>query len=170
MLKNRNKLDKEICRLINRPAEKGHIGEYIAARIFRIALHKSATQKGSDGTFSEGLLKGKNVNVKWYPLNELMLDIRENRLPDFYLVLTGQTSKLESSMGKCRPLVIDSVFLFDAHKLVDTLRSLGKRIYDNAPTNLSMSFWNEAEFYPNQRSKMLTLTEEQTKILSLFHS
>ena len=44
-----------------------------------------------------------------------MLDIKDQHLPDCYLAMTGQASKMESSLGKTRPLVIDAVPLFDAH-------------------------------------------------------
>jgi len=30
MIHARNEIDQEICRIIGRPAEKGHVGEYIA--------------------------------------------------------------------------------------------------------------------------------------------
>ena len=75
ILKKRNALDDEISRIIGYPAEKGHIGEFIASRVFNITLNKSATQAGHDGIFSEGNLMGKTVNVKFYGKRESILDM-----------------------------------------------------------------------------------------------
>jgi hypothetical protein len=35
MIHARNEIDQEICRIIGRPAERGHVGEYIASRPHR---------------------------------------------------------------------------------------------------------------------------------------
>ena len=43
LLSNRNSIDKEIGDIIGRPALTGHIGEYIAANVFDIALSESAS-------------------------------------------------------------------------------------------------------------------------------
>lgn len=61
----RNVADVEIARIIDRPAERGHVGEYIAARIFGIALEQAASHKGIDGRFIGGSLAGKMVKIKW---------------------------------------------------------------------------------------------------------
>src|SRR5947209_19797410 len=89
LLLRRNKLDEEIARTVGRPALIGHIGEYIAAKVFDITLENSAVNKGFDGRFCKGPLVGKSVNVKWYAKREGLLDIRLDAVPDFYLVLTG---------------------------------------------------------------------------------
>ncbi|MFC1919373.1 hypothetical protein ACFLWX_01105 [Chloroflexota bacterium] len=44
-IKNKNLVDAEIARLIERPAERGHVGEYIAAAIFNIDLEQSTSKK-----------------------------------------------------------------------------------------------------------------------------
>jgi hypothetical protein len=41
----------KIAKLISRPVALGHLGEFVAARIFRIELAASATEKGLDGRF-----------------------------------------------------------------------------------------------------------------------
>ena len=46
-----NALEPEITALIWRPAQIGHIGEYIASRIFGIELVESAAHKAIDGSF-----------------------------------------------------------------------------------------------------------------------
>lgn len=83
-IRERNKIDAEIARIIGIPTEKGHIGEFIASQIFGITLHTSATHKGSDGEFTDRPLKGKTVNVKYYGKQEGILDINTQAIPDFY--------------------------------------------------------------------------------------
>lgn len=54
LLKKRNEIDREIAKIICRPSTRGHIGEFIASKIFKIKLESSATTKGFDGVFTEG--------------------------------------------------------------------------------------------------------------------
>ena len=49
LLAERNLVDGRIAQLIDRPVERGHIGEWIASRIFAIDLHPSAVHAASDG-------------------------------------------------------------------------------------------------------------------------
>ena len=44
--------------IVGRPALIGHVGEYIASRVFGIALEHSAANKGYDGRFTDGPLAG----------------------------------------------------------------------------------------------------------------
>src|SRR4030042_1867169 len=117
--KKRNKVDREIAVLIGRPAATGHIGEYIASRVFGISLAASASHRGADGHFSVGSLVNHSVNIKWYPKREGILDISPESPPDYYLVLAGPKSAAASSRGTVRPLVIEVVYLFDAQVLAD---------------------------------------------------
>ncbi len=80
LIKQRNTISEAIATVIGRPAEIGHIGEYIAAHIFDIALHTSASQKSSDGIFQAGALTGRSVNIKWYGKREGMLESDAQRL------------------------------------------------------------------------------------------
>src|SRR5436190_16511565 len=66
LIRRRNALGKDITQIIGRPSLIGHLGEYIAARVFDITLEESAINKGFDGRFCKGPLVGKSVNVKWY--------------------------------------------------------------------------------------------------------
>ena len=70
LIHERNRVSEEITGIIGKPALNGHIGEYIASKIFGIKLEASATSKGIDGRFNEGSLKGKSVNVKLYGKKE----------------------------------------------------------------------------------------------------
>ena len=92
LIHNRNKIAEEISLIIDRPAQIGHIGEFIASKIFQITLAESASEKAIDGYFSSGTLQGKSVNIKWYAKRENMLDITPDALPDYYLVMTGPKS------------------------------------------------------------------------------
>jgi hypothetical protein len=66
LLRERNDVAERISNLIHRPAQIGHVGEFIASRIFNIHLESAANAKAIDGTFQEGALAGKTVNVKFY--------------------------------------------------------------------------------------------------------
>jgi hypothetical protein len=167
LIRTRNAVMKQIAALIQRPALIGHVGEFIASRIFRIALEESASQKGIDGRFTDDQLAGQSVNIKWYAKRENILDVTPDALPDFYLVLTGPKSAASSSRGGVRPWVIEAVYLFDAHELVQGLRSRG--VKTGVATSVRQHLWDEAEVYPIPRNTRLMLSEEQRKLLARFH-
>jgi hypothetical protein len=168
LIKKRNLLERDITALIGRPAEIGHIGEHIASRVFHIALEESASHKSIDGRFSDGLLKGRSVNIKWYARREGLLDITPDALPDYYLVLTGPKSAAMSSRGRVRPWIIEAVFLFEAQDLVVQLEARGLKI--GIASSIVQQFWEQAEIYPIQSSTKLMVTEEQRQQLMLFRA
>jgi hypothetical protein len=165
LLKKRRQIDEEISKIIGRPSLPGHIGEFIASRVFNIRLETSATAKGIDGAFAEGFLKGKTVNIKMYGKQEGILDITLQNLADYYIVLTGPASPPMNSRGASRPIVISHVYLFEMAGLVNTLRKRGIKI--GVATSVAKSYWKEAEIYPNQANKRLELTKEQIRLLKL---
>jgi hypothetical protein len=59
LIRKRKDIETEITQVIGRPAQIGHLGEYIASMIFDIALEASAVNKGYDGTFRSGSLAGE---------------------------------------------------------------------------------------------------------------
>jgi len=61
LIKQKNELEKKISEIINRLALTGHVGEFIASRVFDIELAKSAAEPLIDGYFRSGNLKGKSV-------------------------------------------------------------------------------------------------------------
>ncbi|HBR14989.1 MAG TPA: hypothetical protein DD723_05535 [Candidatus Omnitrophica bacterium] len=166
-IKERNLLERKITALIHRPASLGHMGEYIASKIFDIKLNASAVEKGFDGIFMGGNLKGKTVNIKWYAKNEGLLDIGSdcNNRPAYYLVLTGAKLNATSSRGRTRPWVIEAVYLFDADDLVSRLEG---RVKIGIARSVKREFWEEAEIYPNQKNTRLPLSDEQRCLLALF--
>jgi hypothetical protein len=168
LIRRRNALGREITQIIGRPSLIGHLGEYIASRVFNIALEASAVNKGFDGRFCAGPLSGKSVNVKWYAKKEGLLDIRVDAVPDFYMVLTGPQTKVLHSRGEDRPWLIDFAYLFKAASLIENLRL--KQLKLGVATSVSKDLWHAAEVFPNGRNSSLTLTTGQCSMLSLFSS
>jgi len=86
LLWQRNAIDEAIASMIKRPMASGHLGEWIAAKVFGIELEQSEVTAGIDGRFRGGPLEGRTVNVKWYLKQEGLLDMSESSALD-YLVL-----------------------------------------------------------------------------------
>jgi hypothetical protein len=162
----KNKIDDEIAEIIGRPSLIGHIGEYIASEIFKIELEQSAVEKGIDGRFTQGPLKGQTVNIKFYAKRENLLDINPDYLPDYYLVITGPKSGPVSSRGATRPWLISSVYLFNSQKLMNELKNCDVKI--GIAASVISKLWDEAEIYPNQSNNIIPLSEEQVQQLRLF--
>lgn len=163
LIKQRNEIDKDISETIGRPAERGHIGEFVAAEIFDIELHGSANYRGSDGIFRRGKLAVRTVNIKCYGKNSGILAMKEKYPPDFYLVLTGPKTSADSSRNTTRPWSISSVFLFDHHELVSQITS-----GDIGHASVKRHLWDKAEIYPNPSNGMLLLTPHQRSMIELF--
>ena len=161
-----NSVGGKIAACIDRPAQPGHIAEFIAARVFSIQLHTSASHAGSDGVFKEGRLSGRTVNIKWSSKQDNMMDLSSMHPPDYYLALKGPKEPPQSSRGRSRAWVISSVYLFDAPELHSALRSRGAAI--GIASNILAAQWAAAEIYPRSRSRLLELTPEQRAALSLF--
>jgi hypothetical protein len=166
LIKQKNLIENEIASIIQRPAQVGHAGEFIASQIFDIQLMESAAHKAIDGYFRSGPLMGKSVNIKWYGYQEGLLDITPGALPDFYLVLTGPKKTADSSRGGTRPWVIHHIYLFDANELVTSSQFRGTKI--GTATSVPKEYWNNAEIYPNSQCGVLTITPEQIKQLDWF--
>jgi hypothetical protein len=166
LLENRNRIDGEIAAVIERPMTSGHLGEWIAAEIFDIALEKSATSAALDGYFRAGPLQRRSVNVKWYLQREGILDLTSPAMPDDYLVMTGPTSAAMGSHGRTRPWRIDNVYLFDAAGLRDDLLARGRKV--GTASSVRSELWAQAEVYPKPVNARWELTEEQVDALRFF--
>ncbi len=166
LIRSRNSVERGIAEIVGRPMQLGHIGEFIASRIFDVRLEASASHKRIDGTFGSGLLVGRTVNVKWYAKRENLLDLHADDPPDFYLILAGPKSLAESSRRQTRPWVVTNVYLFDSVDLLDELGRRGVKI--GVATSIAEQTWIGAEIFPESRSRQLRLTDEQRKLLSLF--
>jgi hypothetical protein len=136
-------------------------GEWIAAQIFDIELEKNAATPAYDGRFRSGPFAGKTVNVKWYLKQDSVLDMTTSPPLDSYLVMTGP---LPDGKG-IRPWVIESVYLFDAHQLLDEVVTRGVKV--GLATSVRHHQWQEARIYPGT-SAVYPLSEEQQKLLELF--
>ena len=166
LIERRNVVDGEIAATIGRPAHPGHIGDFVAAAIFDIALLESVTHVGARGHFTRGPLAGRSVNIRKYSLDQGLLDIRLDALPDFFLVLTGPRAPATSSRGTTQPWTIESVYLLEAAPLVAHLSERGVKI--GVATSVRRQVWDEAEIYPSPRNSRLRLTPEQVSMVRLF--
>jgi hypothetical protein len=170
LLRERNAISQSITEIIGRPAQPGHIGEWIASKVFDIELEPSAVTKGIDGRFRSGELSGKSVNVKFYAKLESTLAIRSDALPDYYLVLAGPRSVVMHSRGDARPWYIDFVFLFDSIDLCRRLAQNGSAKLDEFATSIRRCYWDQAEIYPIQINPLIAISSTQRQAISLFSS
>ena len=165
LIKQWNAVGTEIAAIIGRPAQPGHIGEFVAAAIFDVDLLESASHKGIDGHFTGGSLVGRSVNIKYSAKNDGLLNITLDNPPDYYLVLAGPKTPPISSRGTTRPWTISSVFLFNGSDLVGQLNERGVKI--GVATSVANHLWHDAEIYPSQNNKVLKLTETQRTMIEL---
>lgn len=162
LIRERNSTEERISEIISRPASIGHLGEFIAGKIFDIELAKSANQKSLDGWFTTGLLAGKSVNIKWYAKREGILDMCTSDGPDYYLVLCGPPPD-RMNLNRSRPWLIDTIFLFEHQHLVANLTSkIG------IASSVKREIWNQHEVYPQCNNPLLNLTREQISSIELF--
>jgi hypothetical protein len=165
LLAQRNALDARIGAIIGRPALVGHIGEWIASKVFDIQLEDSAVAKAIDGRFRSGPLAGKTVNVKFYGKREGLLDTNSDHTLDYYLVLCGPKATTLTSKGGTRPLRITHVYLFDAAQIRTDQRARGTK--SGVASSIRSALWTEAEIYPRVHP-VLELDAEQCRALALF--
>ncbi len=162
LIKSRNAIDAKIATIIGRTAQAGNIGEHIAAVVFKIALEEAGRNRGYDGRFTHGELAGRTVDVQWHPRHDGQLNIKSDAFPDYYLVFTGS----EAAAGPASPWLIETVFLFHAHELLNALRERGVQI--GSGTSVTGPLWERAEIYPVPRNNRLLLSDEERRMLLLF--
>lgn len=165
LIRQRNAIDAEIAKIIGRPAEKGHVGEYLASHLFDIDLEVSATQKGYDGRFRSGPLAGRSVNVKWYAKREGLLDINPRHLPDYFLVLAGPRGPAASSRGTTRPWALQEIFLFEAVPLIAALKA--RNVAIGIATSLRREDWEAARVNTILPDPRLCISASAPEILQL---
>jgi hypothetical protein len=165
LLRARNAVDTLIADVTNRPVTSGHLGEWLAFRIFGLTPAVHAAVAGLDGTFSGGPFDGRTVNVKWYLKRDGLLDITDTA-PDYYLVMTGPMAPAVTSKGTTRPWCIDEVFLFETERLMAELRDRGVAV--GPATSLRAVQWAAAQVYPDANNPALALDERQQGLLRLF--
>ncbi len=163
LIKSRNTIDSKISHLIGRSAQINHVGEYIAASIFKIAIEEEGKHRSYDGRFTQGPLAGNTVDVQWRSRHDGQINIGLDTYPDHYLILTGpepSPSNLEN------PWIIESVFLFNAQELLNALKE--RKVQIGSGTSVTGPLWERAEIYPIPRNTRLTLSDEERKLLFLF--
>ncbi len=165
LIEQRNLIDEEIGCLIGQPALLGHAGEFIAACVFDIRPGGFNALHGVDGFFASGPLAGKSVSVKWYRDQNGVLDIHPTLLPDYYLVMTGPRRN-EGPSCNAHPWLIEMVYLFETTELVRRLKV--HKIPVGVATPMPLTWWREAELYPQARSPLLKLSSGQMQLLKLF--
>jgi hypothetical protein len=166
LLRGRNALDEEIASVVGRPMTSGHLGEWLAHKIFAIELEPIAVAAAIDGRFTSGPLTGRTVNVKWYLKREGLLDVTESDTLDYYLVLTGPASPALTSRGGTRPWCIESVYLFDAKQLLAQLRARG--VKTGVASSVRSEQWAAAEIFPKSTNPLLVVAPAQAALLGLF--
>jgi hypothetical protein len=170
LIRIRNYVNNSVSRIISRPAETGHLTEYIASQIFDIELHASAVNKASDGCFrSPAALAGCSVNVKYRSSSSRRLNIENSANlddhPAYYLAFRGPKLPSGPASEKTLPLVIVAVFLFRAAELIPALVAEGGT---NIGPSVKSVYWQAAMIYPEQVNQALVLSEEQRAALRLF--
>lgn len=170
LIKHWNEIEAKISGLIKHPGTIENIGEYIAEQVFSIKLEKSKTQKGYDGRFTKGALKGRKVNIKIARERESYIDWRDDALPEYFLILTGpkRTSRKRAELG--RPIRITNVYLFEVDSTRRILLSRGVSLPKGKRVQASVigELWDKAEVYPHQVCMQLRVSPVQKAMLSLF--
>ncbi|NEA23809.1 hypothetical protein [Actinomadura bangladeshensis] len=59
LLAGRNAIDEEISAITQRPMTAGHLGEWIASRVFDIEVEESAANTAFNGRVRRGPLQGR---------------------------------------------------------------------------------------------------------------
>jgi hypothetical protein len=159
LIRTKNEADRQIAEVIGRPATPGNIGEFVASHIFDIALAKSGSQAGYDGTFQAGPFSGKTVNVKAYSLQDSLLDVGAHYC-DYYLVMTGP-----NALTKDLRWGISSIFLFESARLAEELKASDVKI--GVATSVRKAVWEAARVFPPREGSPLQLSSAQIELLSM---
>lgn len=163
LIKSRNTIDSKMATAIGHPARVGNVAEYIASVIFGIQLDDAGKHRGYDGRFVHGPLAGQTVDVQWHPKKDGQLTVKIDALPDYYLVFVGPEA---SAQSLANPWLIESVYLFHAHELLNALKERGVQL--GSGTSVTGPLWERAELYPVPRNSRLILGDDERKMLILF--
>ena len=154
---------------IGKKAQIGNIAEYIASRIFHIALPEKGIP-GRKGFFMSGPLAGQSVIVKMYGEEENIIDILPKYVPAYYLVIKSPTFPESADTGSLRikKWLVKEVFLFEAHPLIERLQDKGKNI--GVATSLRQYERDQARIYPilPDYSPPYRITNAQQQALRIF--
>lgn len=166
LLRARNTVESNIANLLGSSVNLSTVGEHIAATIFGITLVPATRSSEFVGIFASQPLRGKTVDVQWYPRREGFLNVHAEATPDYYLVLAGPKQESSTARALVNPWIITSVHLFDCQELLGALRERGVQI--GSHTSVITQLWERAEIFPAQHNSTLVLSEEQRAHLKLF--
>ncbi|HEX7735542.1 MAG TPA: hypothetical protein VF458_11795 [Ktedonobacteraceae bacterium] len=166
LLRARNTVESNIANLLESSVNLGTVGEYIAATIFGITLVPATRGSESVGIFASQPLRGKTVDIQWYPRREGFLNVHAEAAPDYYLVLAGPKQESSTARALVNPWIITSVYLFDSQELLSALRERGVQI--GSHTSVIAQLWERAEIFPTQHNPTLVLSPDQYALLQLF--
>jgi hypothetical protein len=168
LIRIRNFVNSRVSRIINHPAEVGHIAEYLMGVILDIELNAAANAKATDGVFRDGALTGRSVNVKYRAAQSRLLNLEEFLDPllhaDFNLSIQGPKSASKTSAGRELTFVIESIFLFESSVLIPQIVEPGK---PGLGRFVPAALWEAAMIYPDQVNQTLIVREEQRTALAL---
>jgi hypothetical protein len=166
LVRERNELDGEIARIINRPAVAGHLGEWLASQLFDIDLEPPDSAEAFDGRFASGPLATRTVNIEWISKRDEDLDVTSSRPVDFHLVFTGPKALALTTKGIARPVRIDACFLFDARGREAQEATGGAT--SGAASSVLAEEWDAAEIFPRPNNPLLPIDPEAHGVLALF--
>jgi hypothetical protein len=162
LLRERNEIDGEITRIINRPAVAGHLGEWLASQLFDIDLEPPDSAEAFDGRFASGPLATRTVNIEWISKRDEDLVLTSSRPVDFHLVFTGPKALALTIRGIARPVKINGCYLFEARGREARQATRG------AASSLLAEQWDAAEIFPGGNNPLLAIGPEARGLLALF--
>jgi hypothetical protein len=166
LLRQRNEMDGEITRIINRPVVGGHLAAWLANELFDIDLEPAGSARALDGRFTSGALANKTVNIQWISERNGHLDSTASGQPDFCLVFTGPKALALTREGVVRALRIDACYLFDARLL--RARQVASGANGGKASSVLAAEWEAAEIFPRHHNPLLRVDSEAARLLGLF--
>jgi len=154
LVRERNEIDGEITRIINRPSVAGHLGEWLASQLFDIDLEPPDSAEAYDGRFASGPLATRSVNIEWISKRDEDLALASARPIDFRLVFAGPRALALTMRGISRPVRINACYLFDTRGLEAGQATPGE--------------WDAAEIFPRRNNSQLAIDPEAHALLALF--
>jgi hypothetical protein len=164
LVKSRNTVDSKIATIIGHSTQANNVGDYIASLIFRITREEIGRERGYTGRFTHGPLTGRTVDVQWRLKDDRQLSVRPDFIPDYYLVFTGPAS---TPTDHSNPWLIESVFLFEGHSLLNAL--IERKVQLGSSASVTGPLWERAEIYPRPTNTHFILGPEERQQLALFH-
>ena len=169
LLRQRNEMDGEITRIINRPVVGGHLAAWLANELFDIDLEPAGSAKALDGRFTSGALATKTVNIQWIGERNGHLDSISSGQPDFCLVFTGPKALALTREGVVRAMRIDACYLFDARLLRARQLARGANgANGGTASSVLAAEWEAAEIFPRHHNPLLRVDSEASRLLGLF--